>query len=126
MIKIEFIPGQRIYFALGLPQAGGSIANLTGYTAKADIRKTRLPVPRPDPVPAPLDTLTTANGRVRCGNGSLVVSGENVNVEVDVPGSVTAGWQFDKAYTDLVILQPNGEVYRSFRFSFEYDGGYTA
>jgi uncharacterized protein YfaP (DUF2135 family) len=126
MIKIPFIPGERIYFAIKVPAANGSAANLTGYSARADLRTELLPHPIPDPVPAALATLTTANGRLRVGNGTLVLSGVNVNVEIDVPGSVTADWEFKKAFTDVVVIQPNGERYRQYRFTFEVEGTFTA
>jgi uncharacterized protein YfaP (DUF2135 family) len=124
-IQIAFRSGERIYFGIKVPAANGQAANLTGYSARADLRERPLPHPIPNPVPAALDNLTNTNGRIRLGDGTLVLSGVNVNVEVDIPGSVVAAWQFAKAYTDIKIVQPNGEVYRTYRFVFEAEGTVT-
>lgn len=75
-------------YILDIHDAEDNPCDLTGYTAKMDLR----PYPRAEAV---YDELTTENGR-------LVIDGSKV--EVHFPASVTSTYDFLKAYYDLLVM----------------------
>ena len=75
-------------YILDIHDAEDSPCDLTGYTAKMDLR----PYPRAE---AAYDELTTENGRLKI-DGS--------KIEVYFPASVTATYDFLKAYYDLLVM----------------------
>lgn len=75
-------------YILDIHDAEDNPCDLTGYTAKMDLR----PYPRAE---AAYDELTTENGRLKI-DGS--------KVEVHFPASVTATYDFLKACYDLLVM----------------------
>jgi hypothetical protein len=117
MIEVPYAVGQRLYFGIRLPDDEGNLVNLTGWSARAELRAgfdTTV-----------LATLSTANGYLRIGNELVTLEGVVCNIELDVPGSATAGWAFDKAYTDIKLIQPDGSLYRWLRYAIVRERSYT-
>ena len=97
-ISINPVVDQRTdtVYKLVVKDAHGEDVDLSGYTAKMELRPYAL-------AKRCYDSLTTENGR-------LVVEGNGVTVVF--PAGVTAGYKFREAVYDLVIISADGLQYR--------------
>lgn len=87
--------------ALAAYTSGGELLyhppmNLTGFTARMQIRKTVQDT-------AIVHTLTSENG-------GIILGGASGTVELNIPAATTATFTFDEAVYDLELISPTGTV----------------
>lgn len=91
-------PGANFQLSLVYKDSAGALVNLTGYTARMQVRPTK----DSDTV---LMSATTANGTITMG-------GTAGTITVDVPAADTLGVEGLKGVYDLLITSPAGAVTR--------------
>jgi hypothetical protein len=119
IVTVDFFKGRREILAFAIKDEDGVAYNLTGYSAEASIRQqvggTELRV---------LDSFITLT------NGTTTYQATptetfTYNVLVDISGAETNLWTFGEAFTDVIVIQPNGEVLEFVRFFLKQVGTYT-
>lgn len=96
------------YFGFVVRDAQAEV-DLTGYTAKMEIRPYR-------GAKRVYDTLTTENGRISIDKGTI---------RVHFPAEVTKGYTFSKAEYDLIVVSMSGYRYRIIEGTVEFNPGVT-
>lgn len=110
LYKIECEQGATFQLPLVWRQANGQPVDLTGWTAKMDVRKTKQS-------PTVLVELSTENGRITLG-------GTAGTVELEIPATITAGFEAGAYVYDLDLMNES-TVYRLIEGSFVVDGEVT-
>lgn len=109
--KIECEQGADFTLNLTWRDGTGAVLNLTGYTARMDVRTSK------DAATA-LVSATTENGRITLG-------GAEGTVQILIPASVTAGFAPGQYVYDLKLISATGRATRLIEGFFIVDGQVT-
>ena len=114
IVTVDFFKGRREVLAFAILNPDNTVRNLTGFSAEADIRQQ-----------VGGTEIRALSGFATCTNGTTTFDGFAYNVIVDIPHTETAQWNFEEAYTDVIVKDAAGGVFELVRYFLKKIGTYT-